>query len=299
MKVLKALTRAVFVLSNRRMLIGVFFLAAIFLSVVFLRSIYSKSDVLRTEKVLRFNYTFSNTTNEVVKHAEIGILIPINIDGLQSVRVVDSTELYQLETAGSGQRMNITLTGLAPYASKIVGVTLVVSLDVMDKSDKLKSGEYLQAAPFVETQAVEIKHLAASLKVNDRKRTAENVFNWLLNNIKNEGYTPERKGALFVINKRVGDCTEFMYAFVALMRANGIPARGISGYFLPRPSSVVATSDRHDWAEFYDGTRWVLVDAEKKNFDQNIQDYVVVDMTAADIATNYLYLSDKNIQARF
>ena len=44
------------------------------------------------------------------------------------------------------------------------------------------------------------------------------------------GYIKNDRGALYALKTKEGDCTEFMHLFVALCRANKIPARCIGGY---------------------------------------------------------------------
>jgi len=62
--------------------------------------------------------------------------------------------------------------------------------------------------------------------------------------------------ALNAIKTMRGVCTEFSGAFVAICRANGIPARIVSGYW-PRKDlregieELMMSDDRHSWAEFY------------------------------------------------
>src|SRR5690625_7987994 len=69
-----------------------------------------------------------------------------------------------------------------------------------------------------------------------------------------------------------------MYAFVALARAQGIPARGIAGFVVNSNAAVLSASDYHNWAEFHDGERWVLVDPYKGVFDDQYENYIAFRM---------------------
>lgn len=90
-----------------------------------------------------------------------------------------------------------------------------------------------------------------------------------------------------------------MYAFVSLARANGIPARGISGFWMPGESTIINAADHHDWAEFYDGERWVLVDANKKFFDSFYENYIAVGEFYKSTSIGRFFLDNKNINVNF
>src|SRR5690606_36580352 len=62
--------------------------------------------------------------------------------------------------------------------------------------------------------------------------------------------------------------TEFMHAFIALARLNGIPARAVGGFELESDAAVVRSQDYHNWAEFYQNGRWIVADAQKQVFDR-------------------------------
>jgi len=82
-------------------------------------------------------------------------------------------------------------------------------------------------------------------------------------------------GALRTLADRRGDCTEFAYLATALARAAGIPARVVSGYRYAG-LAVLLPNDRHDWAEFYLGGRWRVVDAHDRRFSQDEGRYLAM-----------------------
>ena len=54
----------------------------------------------------------------------------------------------------------------------------------------------------------------------ERARSARRrpIFQWVSQNVKDDGYSAKDRGALYALTNRKGDCTEFMYLFVALCR---------------------------------------------------------------------------------
>lgn len=103
---------------------------------------------------------------------------------------------------------------------------------------------------------------------------ANDIYTWVKNNISYQDGV--RQDALNVLSERKGDCAAFSILFVALCRAEGIPARNISGFLAHDQYFNVATQFRegtwnclqaprgfstHVWAEFMlPGGQWMQVD---------------------------------------
>jgi hemolysin-activating ACP:hemolysin acyltransferase len=116
---------------------------------------------------------------------------------------------------------------------------------------------------------------AQNLKAHKPIKTVENIFNWVAAHITYAGYTKNAHGALYAHLYQKRDCTEYMHLFIALCRANQIPARGIAGYVVTT-NRKVKPSEYHNWAEFFDGKRWQIADPQKKIFMQDEQNYIAM-----------------------
>jgi len=78
---------------------------------------------------------------------------------------------------------------------------------------------------------------------------------------------PEERGALWALQNRRGDCSEYSYLFVALCRAVGIPSRVVTGFAFTSYSESL--SDGHMWAEYYlENYGWVPTDLSWNLFDE-------------------------------
>jgi len=230
-----------------------------------------------SEKVLRFSFTLKNTSSQFLPYANFSIAIPADIDGYQSVKNIDSKHPYvSHDLALRLKSISFNVDNFSPYSSRIVDLMMVIQSNGKSASDIDKNIDYLKNEKYIEVESPIVVTLAKKLKDESDRKTAENIYTWLINNINASEYTAIAKGARFALEKRMGDCSEFMYAFVALARANRIPARGVSGFYLPNHSAVINAVDYHDWAEFYDGSKWILVDAKNKQFDQSYEDYIVL-----------------------
>ena len=89
-----------------------------------------------------------------------------------------------------------------------------------------------------------INRVAHKLQAPDPAKTIERVFRWVAGNVRYSGYVGKDRGALYALENKKGDCTEYANLFVALCRANGIAARPIGGYVCPQ--SGVLTSSLKD-----------------------------------------------------
>ena len=87
---------------------------------------------------------------------------------------------------------------------------------------------YLGASPSIETTHAEIKRLAGDI-VKDAATDWDKVkaiYDWVRANVRYE-FDVELKGALTALRAGHGDCEELTSLFIALCRANGIPARSV------------------------------------------------------------------------
>lgn len=263
--------------KNKFLIIGLMIILAIagFSGYLFL----AEERYTSNKKLLRFNYIIKNESEKLITDSRFTAVLPLQIKGIQSIESITSSYVYETPDRDD-QSIEFPLKNITPYASKIIDLTLVVELTNKAKTDSAKPQKYLQAQKYIESDAIEIKDLAAQLKGETATETAKNIHQWLINNANLSSYTADSKGAMYLIKNKMGDCTEFMYAFVALARANEIPARGVSGFWIPGESSLISAADYHDWAEFYDGDRWVLVDASKQAFDSSLFNYLALQYEA-------------------
>lgn len=116
------------------------------------------------------------------------------------------------------------------------------------------------------------------IPINDRFRTmaaeitrgkrgdvekAYAIYNYVFHNLRydksGEGWG--RGDAMWACDAKHGNCTDFHSLFIALMRAEKIPARFEIGFPLPEGKAEGEISGYHCWAEFYvSGLGWVPVD---------------------------------------
>ena len=229
------------------------------------------------DQTIRYGFTVKNETNSVLEDVSLWTYVPVNNTSTNKPELgLNASLQYKRVTDENGsQLLHFRLDKLPPYGSRIVRI----SAKVGEKNNNLKSHEslekYLKNEPLIETDNPAIQEKAFELKEEAPLNTTENIFNWVSNNIKYTGYIRQSRGALYALKEKKGDCTEFMYLFVALARANSIPARAMGGYVV-HGDAILDPSQYHNWAEFYVDGKWHIADPQRKNFLNTDADYIAM-----------------------
>jgi transglutaminase-like putative cysteine protease len=226
---------------------------------------------------IRYGFTLTNTTNQLVKKVRLRAFVPLRQTATQKrTRLTTSHPFEELGEGPNNQALLFKLGDMAPYSSRVVTVRaqlLLADTPVPTKPDN--QNLFLSAENHIEADHPRIVRLAQTLKQSKAPATARQVHDWVAGNLKYTGYRKNPRGALYALTHRQGDCTEFMHLFVALCRANGIPARGRGGYICEK-NSVLKPAGYHNWAEFYDGRSWLLADPQNRVFMQDPATYIAM-----------------------
>lgn len=231
-------------------------------------------------------------------------MIPIEYVGAQHIDSIVATQEYQLiNDDATARSVKFDIHNFPPYATKVISMTVALKKSSAAQKEFMWRKKYIEKQQYIELDAAIVKEKAAQVSSKKTVLTAKNAYEWLINNVKDSGYVSENKGAQFALEKRLGDCTEYMYAFVALARANGIPARGVAGFVVQNSAGVVNSADYHNWAEFYDGNKWILVDPQKHVFDEHYENYIATRFIGSEndtaMSASRFLTTDKRISISF
>lgn len=229
------------------------------------------------QRQIQYSFTLQNRSAKLLERAEFWASAPVKHTGTQRCERLETSHPYELLSDDMGnQTLYFQFHNLPPYATKIVTVKAYLTLSE-EPNPLPKAGleAFLRPEIFCEASSPEITRLAQTLRSKGSVETAQRVLEWISSNLKYTGYVRDDRGALYALEHRQGDCTEFMYLFTALCRANGIPARCMGGY-LCAEDSVVKPNDYHNWSEFYDGKVWRLADPQRKVFMRQSAHYIAM-----------------------
>lgn len=255
-------------------------------------------------RVLKYSFTITNPTNNFIEQAEFWAFTPIPISGTQRMHGLDVSMPHKTKIDSLGnQKLIFTLSKLPPFGTKIVTVKVVLDLtDTPNKIDEDSLTPYLTPELNVESDSPEILSIAARLKGDSIQDTLLNSYRWVRKTVKDVGFVKKDHGALHTLKSQKGDCTEFMYLFMAVTRANGIPVRGMAGY-VNSESVILKPMEYHNWAEVYVDGRWWVVDALKGVFMENSSHYVATRIisnvgSTQEESTQQFFATDNSIHVR-
>ena len=226
---------------------------------------------------IQYGFAVRNKTNRLLKEAEFWTYGPVKQTSTQRCVKLDMSHPYQLILDDLGnQILYFRLENLPPHATRLI--TIKASLELSDTSNPspLPNVEpFLRSEKYIESGHPEIAQLARKFESATPRKTAESMFRWVADNIHYTGYLRNSQGALYALRKKRGDCTEYMYLFTALCRANKIPARGIGGYVCSE-SSILNPASYHNWAEFYEEGAWRISDPQENVFMERLSHYIAM-----------------------
>ncbi len=230
-----------------------------------------------TPRQIQYSFTLQNKSHQVIKQAELWTFAPVKQTASQRCLKLQSNYPYQLLTDVSGnQVLYFTFENLPPYGSRVV--TIKADLLVSATTNPIPSGplpQDLNPQKYIESDHPAINRLARKLHAPDSSTTIEKVFRWVTGNLGDSGYSGRNRGALYALEHKKGDCTEYADLFVALCRANGIAARPVGGYVCPQ-NGILKARDYHNWGEFFEDGTWKLADPQKRVLAQKSADYIAM-----------------------
>ncbi len=226
---------------------------------------------------VQYSFTLHNRTNHTQEHIRFNIRAPVKQTASQLATKLSCSHAYDLTTDSLGNRViHLSFDRLPPYATRIVKVRASLAFSkTPNRLPETNMKIFLEPQPYCESQHRDIRQLAANLKKKDAAETAAEIYRWICTHVKYSGYLKHPRGACYALRKGKGDCTEFMYLFAALCRANGIPSRCIGGYVCKK-DSVLHPGGYHNWAEFYMDGRWWVADPQNGIFKKHGDWYLVL-----------------------
>ncbi len=208
------------------------------------------------------------TTPSTLKYVQAEILfIPLQ---------TENQKLLSFESDGSLLKDRAMFVWTNPKIQDLkIGYSAIV--DVYNKAPRIKTKipyplsirnqeKYLQQTKNIDYTNPKIQELANKLakQENDLFLLVSKVGNWVKNNIKYDLNTltaSASKPASWVLQNKIGVCDEITSLFIAILRAQGIPAKFISGISYTNNPKFSNKWGPHGWAEVYfPGTGWVPFD---------------------------------------
>ena len=219
-------------------------------------------------------------------YQEIGAVL---VDGVEDYSIADFDGWRELtaRVPAAGYEVVVTIS----YTARLFRNAPPWDADVRD--------EYMLPQQFVDSDNEAIVALAAELRGDSDFQTARNIHDYVNDLISWPSGPQINIGRLYaseLLGSPIGVCGDFANLMVALLRAEGIPARNISGLALQIPLGRATDwghqGGAHAWVEFYADGKWHFADPSWGWFDRNATAHL-------SFGTYEAYIRSDFQQARF
>ena len=231
------------------------------------------------KRVFKYSFTAKNASNHFIENANFWVYKPIGLNGNQKLINLVMSHPAKIEADKNGnEKLKFTVKNLPPYGSRVFTISAEMGINIVPSQMKWGNLEiYLRPGKNIESDNPRVQSIAKTLKAATSADTALKIFTWVNDNLSDAGYIERDHGALYALDSKRGDCTEYMNLFLALARSNGIPARGVAGYVY-KESAVLKPRDYHNWAEVYIDGAWRVVDPLNKTIFKDESNYIAMRM---------------------
>lgn len=245
------------------------------------------ANVVKIEKVFKYNISVSNPTGNVIKKSEMWIYAPVKSNSSQEFVSLDASDKYNLINDAMGnQRLLFTVENIPPYGTKIITFELKMNMFDRPRDVSVENlSKYLKEEVLVESEDFLIKEKVSELLKKYKKETAKSLYNWVFENLKYSGFVSDDRGAAYAMKYKSGDCTEYAYLYTAMARAAGLPSRAVAGFVYSEDSRLMS-KDYHNWSEVLIDNKWHIVDPQKQVFMDRHEDYVAMRIISTDMDTD-------------
>lgn len=239
------------------------------------------------KKFLRYSFTLTNQTDEVVENAIFRAFAPVANTPYQKVGSIKSSDQFELTSDSLGnQELEFRVNNLPPYGQKVITVSVEVSM--WNSSGNMDGGAIspaLRQSSLIPLVDASDNHVERALNDIDSSPASTDPLGWLKaanswvhQSIEDIGYVSRDRGALFALAERKGDCTEFMHALVALARTQQIPSLPVAGFRIDGSNAILKAMDYHNWVMFEAEGEWGVADPHANIFERQQGAYVVFRM---------------------
>jgi Transglutaminase-like superfamily len=251
---------------------------------------------------LRMSVSLHNPSGNELVDVGFWCFVPMTSPDQALAQLTTSVPYLLREDALGQQVFSTRIDRLAPYGSRSLPLALTV---VKTAGSCPVSGEmtpWLGPEQFIESDAAEIVLLARKMLRGNDVETVRATYQWIMNELQYEGYVAQDRGALYAARTRTGDCTEYAALLVAMLRANGIPARLLGGFVVDQ-DALLRSVDYHNWAEVFVDARWHIVDPQKGRWMPTSLNYVPFEIYrehhSNEMEGAHRFRVDANIQVAF
>lgn len=250
------------------------------------------------QRVIQYGFEVRNSSNTLAKDVDFWTYAPVKRTSSQKLERLTVSYPHELiEDKLGNQIVHIHFDFIPPFSSKIVNVQAELMMsDELYGVDLKDQSLYLGAEKFIEVNHPDIQKAAKAFS-GHHLSDVKSIYQWVANHVQGVAYVREDRGALYALNHKSGDCTEYAYLFTAMCRAKGVPSRVLGGYVMAENGKLSAES-YHNWSEFYYDGVWNVSDPQMKVFMQQPSRFVtmnIIQVIMRILCENFSVLGSKAI----
>lgn len=228
------------------------------------------------ERYIRYGFTVQNTTDQLLPQAELWVCAPLRKTSTQELLHLDTSRPCEERTDQLGNHLlRFVFSNMPPYALQIVTIEATLALKEKPGRMQVEKGRWLKAELLFEYDDEAFKRLAPEFPGVASEQTARTIYDWVRRELHNAGFDWSDRGALYALQHKRGDSTEYATLFAALCRRSGIPARVLGGYRTGKNKTLEPVWYRH-WAEIYLDGKWIIADPQAGLFNKKTRQYVAL-----------------------
>ncbi|MBC2581981.1 transglutaminase domain-containing protein [Clostridium sp. DJ247] len=214
------------------------------------------------ETKLRLNYNIGSLSNSPYQKE-----IDLNVSG-ENAKIISEDSSYKKLTGDSYLKPGEKLQYQVVRTIQTSGIKYIKDLSKTsgDYNNFSEYNKYTAPSEKIESDNEEIVNKSKEIfsGITNPYYKAKKAYEFV-NNYMNYDESNKNKGALNALQTSKGVCEDYSELFVALLRASGVPARVVTGFWIDKNNfnNNIANGDnyRHAWAEYYlPEYGWIVVE---------------------------------------
>ena len=179
--------------------------------------------------LLRFRVEIDNDSARPIAGATVDIAVPATLAPQRLVRLTGTLPVERVALGDGGAVARVTLPTVPPHGRVPITIDALIARD--DGAPAATAAGLLEPTPGVPSDDPEIARAARlAARGEGALNKVRGIYQRVRQRVTDDGYHARDRGALFALERGLGDCTEMAQLTVALARAAGIPARLAHGY---------------------------------------------------------------------
>ena len=234
-------------------------------------------------------------TSENGSETYLNVCLPVS-GGYQEITdlIVEGAEDYIIEYYDGWKELTAPIPSGASESLITISYTVKLIRNAQPWSGEVLD-EYTLPHQYVESDNDDIVKLGEELRGDDDYKTAQNILKYVHKTIHfpiGVRVNQPQLTASELLKDPVGVCADYAVLMTALLRAEGIPARKISGLTVSIPLQKASDWNHrgisHAWVEFYADEKWHFADPTWGLFDRSDTAHLSYGVYEGDIRTDFM-----------